>query len=68
MRALLSAVAVLAAVSAPALAQGRADFEQRFSKVLAGSISGLELESLNRQLVRECATIETEWLQRGEAK
>jgi hypothetical protein len=50
------------------LAQGRADFEQRFSKVLAGSISGLELESLNRQLVRECATIETEWLQRGEAK
>lgn len=50
------------------LAQGRADFEQRFARALAGSISGLELESLNRQLGRECATIETEWLQSNEAQ
>ena len=47
------------------LAQGRADFEQRFARALAGSISGLELESLNRQLGRECAAIEAEWLPQG---
>ena len=51
------------------LAQGRADFERQFARALAGSISGLELESLNRQLGRECAVIETEWLPLGgEAK
>ena len=44
------------------LAQGRTAFEQQYAKALTGSISGLELESLNNQLGRECAAVEAEWL------
>jgi hypothetical protein len=50
------------------LTRGRVAFEQRFAGPLAGRISGLELEALNRQLGRECTLIETEWLKGNEAK
>jgi len=50
------------------LARGRVAFEQRFAGPLAGRISGLEFEALNRQLGRECALVETEWLKGNEAR
>jgi hypothetical protein len=43
-------------------ADGQADFDRQFEKAIAGTVSGFDLESLNRLLKRECTTIETEWL------
>lgn len=39
-------------------------FNQQFADVRAGKLSGLDLDSLNRELNETCAVVENEWLPR----